>query len=414
MQYYVNFKKPMIRLYILILLILLILNPYTVIGRPGIVAALLLCIYAFITRSYNRFFSKSFLFFLAMIIISIWGGVISYVNNIGQLAHLITVISLIVYTLSVEGLWRFCQNHGIDFHEIIKLCSIVIVFNSFIIILEVYFPIIRSIIESFLAPAGNINWKEGFRYRGLSGSGGAGLSIASPIALACILYLYELKKVSTLFMITSFLIILIALINIGRTGLALLPVVIAIYFLFQLKKIIKDPTGIIKFTTAASLIVIFIYSKYELMINYFNDKFGEGFTNYAFEFLLKGEEGIEDEGTLSTLASFNSVFPTGFPEAFIGYGFYGGGAFTPYTDSGYARTILSVGWILGIIFYLCFYCIFISKIRSHFFLFYSILAILIISEYKEPFLYSGVGARVFVLLLVFYWCYEGYTHKKPL
>lgn len=414
MQYYVNLKKPIIKIYIFLLLILLILNPYTVIGRLGIVAALLLCTYALITHSYNRFFSKSLLVFLAMLTISIWGVLISYVNNIGQFGHLITVISLIVYTLSVEGLWRFCQNHGIGFHEVIKLCSIVIVFNSLIILLEVYYPIFRDIIESFLAPAGNINWKVGFRYRGLSGSGGAGLSIASPIALACILYLYELKKVSTLFTMTSFLLILIALVNIGRTGLALLPIVLFIFFIFQLKKIIKDPSGIIKFTIVASLITTLIYSNYEVIITYFNDKFGEGFTNYAFEFLLKGEEGIEAEGTLSTLSSFNSVLPTGFPEAFIGYGFYGGSAFTPWTDSGYARTILSVGWILGIMFYLCFYYIYIRKVRSHFFLFYSILAILVLSEYKEPFLYSGVGARIFVLLLVFYCCYKDDRYRKPL
>lgn len=412
MQYYVNFKKPIIRLYIFIILIFMILNPYTVVGRPGIVTALLLAIYAVVKYSSISFFSRSFPVFLIMLAIGTWGSFISYINNIGQLNHLFAVVSLMVYSLSVEGFWRFCQNNKVDFYEIIYLSSVVIVFNSLIVILEVYSPLIRAIIEGFLAPAGNIDWSTGFRYRGLSGSGGAGLSIASPIALSCILYLYEIKKVRILFTVISSLVILIALFNIGRTGLALMSIPIGIFCIFQLRKILKDPSGIIRFIFVTIIIVSPIYYNYELLKYYLNNKFGEGFTDYAFGFLLKGEEGLKEEGTLSVLVSFNSVIPTDFPEALIGYGFYGGGDFTPWTDSGYARMFLSVGLIMGLLFYLCFYLIYIHKIKNHLFLFYSILTILIISEYKEPLLYSGVGARIFILLLIFYYCKEKMDKKN--
>jgi hypothetical protein len=93
--------------------------------------------------------------------------------------------------------------------------------------------------------------------------------------------------------------------------------------------------------------------------------------------------------------------PATFPEVLIGYGFYGGSDFYPWTDSGYSRMFLSIGYLFGFSFYFCFFFMFRSVIFRKKFIFITIGIILLVAEAKEPLLFAGYGSRVYIILLTF-------------
>ncbi len=128
---------------------------------------------------------------------------------------------------------------------------------------------------------------------------------------------------------------------------------------------------------------------------------GLGFFNYSLGFLLEGSEGIKEEGTVSVIFEFLTVVPTTFPEILIGYGFYGGSDFSPWTDAGYSRMFLSVGYVFGLIFYGCFFLLFRNVFLYKSFLFVTIGLLLLVAEAKEPLLFTGYASRTYFMLLVF-------------
>jgi len=72
-----------------------------------------------------------------------------------------------------------------------------------------------------LIEAGNIDFTEGFKFRGLASSGGAALSVTQPIALLIALYLLDKRVIGSL-LLTLFIVILFSSsMVIGRTGIIL-------------------------------------------------------------------------------------------------------------------------------------------------------------------------------------------------
>ena len=404
----------LIKVLVFLCLVCIVLNPYTILGRPGIAISIVLAFYALVKKAYSATFLEFYPILLLMFLIGGWGALVSHVNGIGQFNHPLAVLSLVIITLSATGIWKLCQEGGIDFYEFLRICLYVLVFNSLVIILETNFLALRILIESLLIPAGNINWVDCFRYSCISSSCVAWISICTPIAFDCLFYLYERKKLGLVAVMLMSLILVIAVLNIGRTGLVMLPVVFVFYFLFYFDRFIRDPSWLIKLTFLLFGMSALVVYNFDSLVDYLNGKFGSGFVNYAFGFALQGAQGFESEGTLGIILSYLSVLPTDFPEVLIGYGFYGGSEFSPWTDSGYARTFLSVGLLLGIIFYLCLYLLYFRKIKSHKYLFYCILSILLLSEAKEPLLFSGNGSRIFILLLMFSYLSDRRAEKVSL
>ena len=121
-----------------------------------------------------------------------------------------------------------------------------------------------------------------------------------------------------------------------------------------------------------------------------------------FGFIFEGKEGFEEEGTLGILGDFLTVLPNDFSSALFGYGFYGGSEFSPWTDSGYARMFLSVGYFFGALFYFVVIRLYLSKAKLDLFLVYSFVLVLSVAEVKESLLFSGYAARVFIIILTFF------------
>jgi len=278
-------------------------------------------------------------------------------------------------------------------------------FNCIIILVELFFNPFRIFLESLLDPLdqGTINYAEGYKFRGLASSGGAGLSITLPIISIISAYLLFIKHLSFIKFLLITFIILVTGTLIGRTGL-IQTVFLNLFYLFYFKKYI-----ILSFSKYKSQILIFIsfitttIFLISLLLDYYNDTFGLGFTNYAFKFFLDGKEGLEEEGTVPILINYVSVLPTSFPYFFIGYGFYGGSVFANWTDSGFARTFLSLGFPIGLFYYFLILRIFIKSLSFNKFLLIPILIILCIAELKEPLLYSGVASRSFLLISLYYY-----------
>lgn len=388
---------------------MIILNPYTVFGKPGVLVTVMFAFYAF-WHGIPKDFAKIFLIPASiLLLISFFGVLSSIVNGITQLNHLSVMISFIMVLLASYGLSLFVYKSGISKNQLLTIILFSYVLNSIIIIIEINFPQFRSFIEGYLDPIsfGTINYSEGFRLRGIATSGGAGLSMGTPVSLVLAIYLFDRKVLNTFIFFAIVSILFFGVLLIGRTGLLLCGIPIVSYFLLLLYR--RNLFRLIYATVIAILISPLIYV---MTIDYLSEMFGEGYINYAIGFIVNGLDGFQEEGTTSVVIQHLTAIPREFPQIITGYGFYGSGDFYPWTDSGLIRTFLSVGFPLGIFFYLILYWIYLSGFKKDRFLMGNLILLLTIAELKEPLLLTGLSSRMFILILVFSWFNEHIKIKR--
>jgi len=381
---------------------LIILNPYTIYGKPGAVIAFILAGYGVMNGIKTKFLVHFLLPLSILMLISFVGVFSSLFNNIFQFNHLLAVISFSIVIFSAYGLWVYCYKSSISRDDVLKLVMYTVLMNSVVIVLELNFDSLRAVIESFLDPLiqTSIDYTTGYKFRGLASSGGAGLSISVPVALTIALYLFDRKLLTlpALILVISF--VFFSVLVIGRTGLILSVIPLLSFLVFQVVR--SKQRGRALFTGFV-LVLVVIYL-YQFTIEYFSDMFGDGFTRYAIGFLLEGEEGIKEEGTVTAITEYLTVLPKHFPQILFGYGFYGGSEFFPWTDSGLSRMFLSVGFVFGLLFYIVLFRMYFLVFKGNEFLIGTLVLVLAASELKEPLLYSGVASRMFIFVLVFFWC----------
>lgn len=380
---------------------LIVLNPYTLVGRPGIWMALVLCLVSVISGTYKANLKNNILTFGLLVFISLWGVSMSYLNGIFQLTHLMTVMSLVVTVGAAQGLYYILNKTHKDLDFLILTIVGALCLNFVIILIEANWNDFRLAVESVLAPAGNLDWKTVDRFRGIASSGGAGLSICTPIYIALVAYLFEKEKLGIISTIILSLIGIMATLVIGRTGLVAIPLVGLFYFFHYFIPHMKDSKKRLKaFIFIISTVVVLLISK-GFVEQYLISKFGSHYADYAFGFIFRGIEGIKSNASAMVVLKYITTLPSTFPEVLIGKGFYGGSAHVPWTDSGHARTFFSVGYIWGLLFYgtLLFY--YFKNYKQEKFLLGSIGAVLLFAELKEPLLFSGNGARIFILMVVY-------------
>lgn len=379
----------------------MVLNPYFVFAKPGQFLAFSLAIYS-VSRGMSLLLWRNVLKSLLMLFfLSLVGLISSIFHGIEQFNHVSVALSLIVLALASHGLWLICQRCGVSIDRLMLMILMVVLINSLIIVLELNFDVLRATIEMYLDPidAGSINYAEGYRLRGIASSGGANLSLLIPAATTIALYLSKKKVIGMWFLTISIALLAFSATVIGRTGLILMPVPFLFFLFFELKKInLQRVFSIFGFLVLAALFLQYFSS---IGREFLSDKFGEGFLFYSFEFLFEGKSGLEQEGTAGIIAGFLQVLPTGLAEIFFGYGFYGGGYFEPWTDSGFSRMFLSIGYVFGLTFYFLVFSLYFSIKSFDKFLIFSFVAILSFGELKEPLLFSGFVSRVFMMILVF-------------
>ncbi len=381
------------KLYILLFSMVYILNPYTILG-PLALTLLPLAITPFLYR-FKYLETESLAFPVLLVLLSLVGVFSSYWHGIGQLVHLKVSISVLIYIFLAYSAFVVAISRSFTFSDLVYVCLIVVFLNSLIILAQVSVPTLRGVVENFLVPSGNVDWTQGFRYRGLASGGGASLSVLIPVSLVLVLHLYAEKYIGLVKLITISSVLVLSMFFIGRTGFVLIPFVFLSFFFFNIRQYFIKVLVIFSVTPT----LFFIFG--DEIKSFIVGKYGVDFYNYSFGFFLGGLDGLKSEGTFGVILEFLRVMPTTLPEVLIGYGFYGGSDFYPWTDSGYSRMFLSVGYVFGVMFYLSFFMMFRNVIFVKKFLFLTIGLLLLIAETKEPLLFSGYASRLYIMLLVF-------------
>lgn len=397
--------KPSHKIKLLIVFLsvfLFVLHPYTIYGKPGVFIAFVFALYAINTGISKAFAKKFILPSVILLPIAFVGTISSYFNGIFQFNHLTSVISLLIIVLASLGIARFSDHSNISIEKFQYFVLITIVLNSLLIIVEVQYDDVRQLIERYLEQfeGGAINYSFGYRLRGLASSGGAGLSISIPAALIVALYLFDKKSINILHLILIIAVLFTSLPVIGRSGIILSAVPVGCYLTLILGRSGGLIRKLMRITLFSLFVILIGVMGYTYFSEYYSSQYDDAFVNYAFGFLLE-ENGFENEGTTSMVIDFLTVLPTDFPQVLTGYGFYGGSAFDPWTDSGISRTFLSVGIPLGMIFYLIILNMFLIDFNKNKFLIGAFVLLLVTSEVKEPLMFSGVASRMFILILVF-------------
>lgn len=283
-----------------------------------------------------------------------------------------------------------------DYFELITLIVYVIFVNSLIVLLEFYFPQFKNTIESVLLndPNANISFDEhAFRLRGFAASGGASLSVVNAVGIwfATSLAIKDKMKTNTAF----FIIFVICFSNIftGRTGL-LFGLTFTSIFLFKKYLPSLIHSGLKPFLKS---LIIFILLYIILPPIELTDEILE----YAFEFFYSIESGSTSTASTDDLKSM--LYIPGNPFHFIfGIGFFDGfNSIYERTDSGYLKTLLSFGFILGLLFYIFLFSLLFlpTSLNNDLLLFIvPVFLFLIFAEIKEPFLYQNYLSRIIMLL----------------
>jgi hypothetical protein len=122
---------------------------------------------------------------------------------------------------------------------------------------------------------------------------------------------------------------------------------------------------------------------------------------YAFEFFYSIESGSTSTASTDDLKSMLYIPENPFHFLF-GIGFFDGfNSLYERTDSGYLKTLLSFGFIIGLFFYLIMFSLlflpgFVYKELMVFLV--PVFLFLLLAEIKEPFLYQNYLSRVIMLL----------------
>ena len=399
----VKYSDRLLALGIFVFFMLVVLNPYTKIGPLGTASVVLaLSFYTLFSRFSLRI---PFLIpFAILLLISMYGSFISYVYNIGQIGLLKVTFSTCLVMIAGHFISTFLIRRNWELDDLLMVLNLVVILNCVVVISEFIFPNFRVLVESILVSAGNRDWSDSFRYRGIASSGGASLSLLSAISTAVSLHLFDKCKISGIHLLIIMLILFTSVLLIGRTGLVLIMVVLCGWLFFEAgtKGIGFKNVALLTFSIAALSIFIVPFIKTVL-----TERYSLGMFNYALGFIFDGDSNeLKAGGTIDTLVQYATNLPTELPYVLTGYGFYGSPVeFQKYTDSGFARIFLSVGLPLGLVYYLATSYIFRHLIadKNYRFLAVAILLILMIGELKEPTIFSGYGSRFLFLLCAFHY-----------
>ena len=253
---------------------------------------------------------------------------------------------------------------------------------------------------------GNIDHVTSYRSRGIVGSSGATLSLFQSFGLLFTIYLVSEKKLNRYllnYFLISFIIILGSIVVSGRTGLLILPMILLYTFLLYFKDLESSKKSI-KFLVLVLVLVssILIFSIYLLniqlielnSISFLKDWLGNE---------IKINNGEVQVLTL-TILSNHWLFPN---ELFSW--FFGKTATWEIhrikTDIGYLRVLNALGIFGFILFYGFIIWIFNKTIKSlndyrNKILILVLAIFLLITEYKEPFLFK-VELNMMILILYF-------------
>jgi len=213
--------------------------------------------------------------------------------------------------------------------------------NALLIVLEYSSPQLKQVVEGILAPdpSANIQYGDSFRNRGLAQGGGAGLSVANAIGIWACISLWSRGAMGAPLCLLAVVCLNAANIFTGRTGLLVGLVFDAGFAVLALARLVKSRrVSIWSLVGIAAVAWGLVAAGQQITVG--NDVLG-----WAFEWAKSGNgsSSILDTASAEDLRSM-LFLPTNVVHLVFGVGFFDGvGWVYPRTDSGYLKTLLSVG-----------------------------------------------------------------------
>ncbi len=293
--------------------------------------------------------------------------------------------------------------------DLLKALQFVFLVQSIFILLSFISPSFKNVVSFYIpySEASNIT-DESFRARGVSNSSGAGLSLLQSFGLFISAYLYTRSKSSlySTYLIISFSIITISLMTVGRTGLLSL-VLIPFIFTLNSKKTFK-------FILILPVMLIFAFSLFKISYSllsggietpYGTDVF-DRMQSWVFDEVSIQNGNIETD-TVSVLLSSHLVFSSDPYTRFFGDPNLWAGDLRLKGDIGYIRIFNSTGIIGFTIYYAMFmflfaYLILSSTNKTEKRFFFMLAIFLMLTEFKEPFLFKHTINGVLAIIFTFY------------
>lgn len=289
------------------------------------------------------------------------------------------------------------------FFERIAIISLIL---SASVLLEVFFPVIKDLINSLISKSSNINFETGYRASGLASSGGAAQSFGMSLCFIFVLIGLRTLKLTFKWSIifnASALMTLAAVFFVGRSGFMFCLLGWVIFFLETLfLSKVK-----VKFTMLLSLLIF--TSLVVFAIDFIEPKVLDFFFGYSLElfnnFITTGELKSKSTSHLSTMYFF--------PEAF--HFIFGGGFYAepmhgyPLPDPGVMKVLLAFG-VFGFIVFYTFASYFLFTLRKVLdrvtpkksLLTIFLVLTFVIYEFKEPGLYQNYAFRLAVFTLFYF------------
>jgi hypothetical protein len=282
--------------------------------------------------------------------------------------------------------------------ELVQLVMLAILLNSVIMLLEYFVPGVKDTIESYLiqSDSSNIDYAEHpFRLRGFASSGGAALSIVNALGVMFVIFLVWRGAMSGLFGLLAAAVMAVSNIFAGRTGLIASLAFSVLLLAFLLWRSAR--TGLTGLIRAIGLLILTSC----FISGVLNIDFDAEASRWAFEWVDGLTSGKVSSSSSDELGGM-LYLPTNAIDLLFGVGFFEGES-SQYlrSDSGYVKTVLSVGLLFGGLMYafigwLLFKVVEVS--REYRWLVIAVLGFLYIVEIKEPFLYQNFAARVLFFL----------------
>lgn len=282
--------------------------------------------------------------------------------------------------------------------DLIYFIVLAILINSAVMLFEYFVPDVKNVIEAHLvqADSSNIDYAEHpFRLRGLASAGGAALSIVNALGIIFVIFLVRRRAMTGIVGLVVSVVITLSNIFTGRTGLIASLVFVIVLFVMLFWNSMRSGTfGILR---AVGLLLItwwFVSSALHFDLD------AEA-SRWAFEWVDGLSTGKLSSASSDDLGSM-LFLPTDTIDLLFGAGFFEGEhAKYMRSDSGYVKTVLSIGLLFGSLMYAfigwLFYKVALVS-REFFWMVSAVLVFFYFVEIKEPFLYQNYSARVLFLL----------------
>lgn len=293
------------------------------------------------------------------------------------------------FCFSIIAAFLYMQMCNYSLSKALTYYLLAMLMQSFFVFYSIIQPDFRLWINETLVNSGNIDFGTEVRFSGFSNGGGSNLSLQlsiGSIAALCLFAQYE-KPWVKINMIFSTIIITIATIFVGRTGLYICLLTCVSFFCIS-----KQGLRIVSSVCITALIIFFLVPHMNFIAqidSLYNLKL-ERTLEWAFDFLFTGQSSTAN-ALISNLSETKSLNLTDF--------IFGSGRITTpdgtnYSqhDSGYLHSLYAMGFPLSLLFYLALSWIFFDNLKivtgKLKIIGLGIVALVFLAECKEPYIFK--------------------------